>query len=428
VRIALHNVGPIRDANVTLAPLTVLVGPNGSGKTTLSTIAYAVLLAQRQASRRAGIGVLRRAALRADPDLDSFARRVLENWEEEFREGVDAHLQRCFGPYRESLAREGRSGKGAAPRIIVSSTGRIATWKMVFRLDRDRLVLERSHTEYVAPALPDIEARTAAQYESQIRRVTTASFAARSVYLPAARSGFMQMNSALAALFTRALEAGYFEHATLGTISGTTSDFLQFVSTIQGDQESTLEPQVVAEIEEATTGGQFVFERGSGSQGLRFKPSGLTGTWPLAYAATSAAEIAPLVLYLRHRAQHGDALFIDEPEAHLHPRTQMVLADRLLNISRSIHSVTIATHSEFIVSAISNGMLSSHIADQEPFGRGDVRVYEFCPEDNPLRGVDVKELRYDPRVGFDIRQFSSVAEAAYEHSVALYNEIHSTAS
>ena len=428
MRIVLHNVGPIRDADITFAPLTVLVGPNGSGKTTLSTVSYAVLLAHRQASRRAGIGVLRRMALRDNAGLEEGARRVLENWEEEFREALDAHLQRCFGPYKESLAREGRSGKGAAPRIAVSNVQRGPSWKLVFRLERDRLVLERSHRGYRAPKLPQLEKATPSQYESQLRRVTSASMPRASVYLPAARSGFMQMNSALAALFARALEAGYFEHATLGTISGATSDFLQFLATIKPEQESELDEGSITRLEQETTGGRFLFGEGTGTQGLVFQPAGLAGTWPLAYAATSAAEIAPLILYLRHRARPDDAVFIDEPEAHLHPRTQMVLAEGLLKVSRSIDAVTLATHSEFVVSAISNGVLASQTDNGAPLARRDVRVYEFCPDDAPLKGVEVKELDFDPETGFDIRQFSSVAEAAYQHSVELYNEIHAISS
>lgn len=430
MRIVLHNIGPIRDADITFAPLTVLVGPNGSGKTTLSTVAYAVLLAHRRASRRAGIGVLRRLALRDNADLEASARRVLENWEEEFREALDEHLQRCFGYYRESLAREGRSGKGAAPRIAVSSSDRGPyTWKLVFRIDKDRLVLERSHREYLAPKLPepvapDDSQRRPSQVESQIRRVTSGAMASQSIYFPAARSGFMQMNSALAVLFARALEAGYFEHATLGTISGATSDFLQFVAATSREQESQIDSAVVDQLEQSTTGGRFVFAEGDGTQGLRFQPLGLTGSWPLEYAATSAAEIAPLVLYLRHRARVGDAVFIDEPEAHLHPRTQMVLAGGLLGVSQSLRSLTIATHSEFVVAAISNGVLASQAHGENALGAEDVRIYEFCPDEEPLRGVAVRKLKFDPSTGFDVRQFSSVSEAAYQHSIELYNSIH----
>lgn len=32
MRVRLHNIGPIRDAELEFCPLTVLVGPNGSGK------------------------------------------------------------------------------------------------------------------------------------------------------------------------------------------------------------------------------------------------------------------------------------------------------------------------------------------------------------------------------------------------------------
>ncbi|MBW1650678.1 MAG: AAA family ATPase [Deltaproteobacteria bacterium] len=50
---------------------------------------------------------------------------------------------------------------------------------------------------------------------------------------------------------------------------------------------------------------------------------------PLYLASTSARGFADLYFYLKHKASKGDILMIDEPESHLHPANQILMA-RLL--------------------------------------------------------------------------------------------------
>lgn len=49
-----------------------------------------------------------------------------------------------------------------------------------------------------------------------------------------------------------------------------------------------------------------------------------------------------------------------------------------------------------------------------------LRIYEFVPSD-PKDGVTVTEHTFDPLEGFDIEQFSAVAEEIYERSIEIYN-------
>lgn len=43
IRIAVKDYGPISKGEVTLRPLTILVGPNGCGKTHISTLIHSVV-------------------------------------------------------------------------------------------------------------------------------------------------------------------------------------------------------------------------------------------------------------------------------------------------------------------------------------------------------------------------------------------------
>jgi AAA ATPase domain len=134
-------------------------------------------------------------------------------------------------------------------------------------------------------------------------------------------------------------------------------------------------------------------------------------------------EIAPLLLYLRHVAARGDAVFIDEPEAHFHPTNQVSLARALTAVADEVRNVVLATHSEFLLGELNNIVMER--AGQQEDSTADVplHIYEFIPTD-PRTGVSVKRHEFDPLEGFDIEQFSAVAEGTYERSINIYNQIH----
>ena len=433
MRLQLHNIGPIRDATIVVQPLTVLIGPNGSGKTTVSTIAYAAAQANLKARRGAGWSFLRRAARlgRRDEVVD-LAGRLVANWEDEFRTAFQRELQRCIGPDLLRLGREGRAGKGAAPRIIVSNGKKAGTgWQLVFRIQKDGLVLERSSKQYRSPRIPlEIPAERGRQsgqsaYERQLRRVLQGDMPADAIYFPAARSGLMQMHTALTGLVLTALGAGLLDQAAVGRVPGTAIDFVQFLAGIDPDDEPLIDDDVAHYLESSVLHGAVSLEVEGGSRVVRFTPSGVEGSIDIEFAATSAAELAPLVLYLRHNAGHGDCVFIDEPEAHFYPESQVALAEGLLRMAGDVQGLVIATHSEFLVSGISNALLAAGGRNGDKARRSLVHIYEFyCNRSDMSRGYEVAHHEVDPDQGFDVRQFSSVAEATYERGIELYNELH----
>lgn len=433
VRLQLHNIGPIRDATIVVQPLTVLIGPNGSGKTTVSTIAYAAAKANLTARRGAGWSFLRRAARLGDrAEVIDLAERLVANWEDEFRGAFQHELQRCLSSDLLRLGREGRAGKGAAPRIIVSNGKRPgAGWQLVFRIQKDGLILERSSKQYRAPRVP-VEIPVVRDgrpsplaYEGQVRRVLQGGMPSDSVYFPAARSGLMQMHTTLTGLMLNAIGAGYLDHATVGRVPGTAVDFVQFLAALDPDDETSEVDDVANYLEESVVRGSVSLEVEGGSRVVRFTPSGLEGAIDIEFAATSAAELAPLILYLRHRWRQGDTIYIDEPEAHFHPESQVALADGLLRIAPNVQGIVIATHSEFLVSGISNALLAAGKRREEGAARRlPVHIYEFyCDKWDGARGYEVTHFEVDPNEGFDVRQFSRVAEATYEEGIARYNAL-----
>lgn len=78
--------------------------------------------------------------------------------------------------------------------------------------------------------------------------------------------------------------------------------------------------------------------------GLRFQENGRS--FPLPLTAMGVVNLGILALLIEHKIiDEGTFLFIDEPEAHLHPSWQVKIAKTLFELSRLGVNVVIATHS-----------------------------------------------------------------------------------
>lgn len=71
-------------------------------------------------------------------------------------------------------------------------------------------------------------------------------------------------------------------------------------------------------------------------------------------ASSSIKQLAPLLLYLRYRAAENDLLIIDEPEMNLHPESQVKLLEILAILVNAGVRVMLTTHSPYFMSHLNN--------------------------------------------------------------------------
>jgi len=88
---------------------------------------------------------------------------------------------------------------------------------------------------------------------------------------------------------------------------------------------------------------------------------------PLEIPVTSSMvkELSPLVLYLRYLASPGEWLIIDEPEMNLHPKAQAQLTEFLAMLVNAGLPVLITTHSPYIVDHLANLMKAAESTEPE---------------------------------------------------------------
>jgi len=92
---------------------------------------------------------------------------------------------------------------------------------------------------------------------------------------------------------------------------------------------------------------------------MGFHPEGSSSGISMSLASSSVKALSSLSFYLRHLAQVGDFLIIDEPELNLHPDNQRRVAKLLVRIARSGIKVMISTHSDYIIREINNAIMLS---------------------------------------------------------------------
>jgi len=93
--------------------------------------------------------------------------------------------------------------------------------------------------------------------------------------------------------------------------------------------------------------------------GLFFKPESKNKKAQLSMdeSSGSARSLLDIGFYLKHKAQVGDILMIDEPELNLHPANQRKLARLLARLVNCGIMVFVTTHSDYILRELNNLIL-----------------------------------------------------------------------
>jgi len=174
-----------------------------------------------------------------------------------------------------------------------------------------------------------------------------------SVYLPASRTGFMLSYKSLV---QDAISRGFSpninnESANNSVFTLPINSFLQDLSRFEISEESKY--GIVADfIEENMLYGKVIVDD-MPVPNVSFKPKNFKKSMPLYVTSSVVSELAPLILLLRSSIDYN-LLIIEEPEAHLHPKYQVLIAKALIRLVNSGLPVWISTHSDTILQQINN--------------------------------------------------------------------------
>ena len=458
LELEVRDFGPVAKARLDLRPLTVMVGPGNTGKSCLAILIYA--LHRLWSAQMFGSPSLGRTA-RPKP-LRGFADEPEQAIDEavEFAAGIadragalalpaslaevlgrsydkhggylDLEIRRCFG-IEESAALIRRGAQGGASVAVrlrhrgdaaaVGQDFRIGAKNAAFRTaipadlelpadtawnDRQPWLLEALSAARSARSLRQRrELHSFDRFElldalaAAIHPLVVGPLAADAFYLPAGRTGAMHArNVVVSALIGGAAMAGVRPAARTPMLPGVLADFLEALIEL-GQRPRTPGGKLGGGIEKDILRGAIGVEQSEavGYPRFTYRPDGWRESLSLANASSMVSELAPLVLYLRHKVERGNMLVIEEPESHLHPAMQVRLTREIAALVQAGIRVVVTTHSEWVLEELANIVGRSGIPEPKApalpaLPAGDVGVWLFEPRARP-RGSVVREIPLD---------------------------------
>ena len=257
-------------------------------------------------------------------------------------------------------------------------------------------------------------------------------------YLPASRSGLYEALNSFTPIIAELTQNRFFmqnKSIELPSLSDPVSDYFLDLSTVDKKHINKEFEPIIDLIQTNIIKGNV--EYNDITKKIIYKPDGTDLELNLSEASSMVAELSPLVLYLRHilnnkhlssnRAEYlsfqnelipkkskkergYDILFIEEPEAHLHPEVQVELIEIFAKLSALKLKIFITTHSNYMFNKLNNLIIKNEIDQNKlcvyhlvKFKNGttvnnEMEVSEFGISDDNFQ--EVSEKLYNERFNY----------------------------
>jgi predicted ATPase len=484
IEIEAKDFGPISDGKITLKPLTIFIGPNNSGKSYAAMLIYSVfesmfephpLIGPLRIDLRGWI-VSRRFV--SDRTVKEF-REIIENLthlngkalevpeqltvnlihgilEEMFERRLGSIIKHAFACPLNDLIRIGKNSFSL--RIRINSYDTYLTLQdeklkltvhpqLNFKVrlevfDSHRPTIEVMEKEdKITIKISRLGLRGDKRFASllilgKLFEVCVARTLRNALmpcyYLPAARSGILQGHKALAASIVKKVAFVGIEPLEIPKFSGVVSDFLSSIITLPAEVKGSLYA-LAQDFEKELVKGEIVVRTIEKYLYPEIKYNFQGSEIPLHRASSTVSELAPLILYLKYRVQPNSILIIEEPEAHLHPENQRILAKYLVRLVRSGVRILITTHSEYLLEQLNNFILLRRVPPKERserynYGENDyldpseVAAYIFR-YDAESDGHKTEEVEITEDEGISEEEFLKIHKALYEETIKLRRDL-----
>jgi len=484
LQVDVRDFGPIASGQVSLRPLTLMIGPNNSGKSYAAMFLDALLKAHDPLSdpkdflsdivfpypdrRRNPVArglETRISDLRDGEALDvewEVLSKIAETLVGLVYGGRLARLmRRSFQADPKNLCRAPRpifdttivstthevkvasSEQGLATRgLFLKEAGRFSC-----RFVRDNSLPVEEEVEYGGTrgeavvfkfrgSFPETKgealfgSRILMELYSNARTQLRRNIPSQAYYLAAARSGIVQSYQAL-------VPAVIEEHADLTAAGrsvyrapGAYYDFLSFLTRIPKAEGpfSQLADEFARECLKGSVDVKRVAEYGL----PQITYSLAQAEVPLTRASSSVTELVPLLLYIKYEVKHGSVLTIEEPEAHLHPENQRLLAKFLVRLVRGGVNLVITTHSDYLLEQLNHFIMLDKVPrEKRPkeylhedlfLKPEEIAAHVFC-YDKRSKGYKIKQLEVIPETGISEEEFLRIYEVLYEELYSIESNI-----
>jgi len=256
-------------------------------------------------------------------------------------------------------------------------------------------------------------------------------------FLPASRSGLYQAMNIFSSVFAKLSQIRHAVNSQIDipALSEPVSDYFLKLSTIKSHKNSDRYTQIAKEIENTILKGEVLFN--SETKKIEYFEKNTKLKLDLSETSSMVSEISPIVAYLKFIIDESSTdvsnsgiygfinqtekkenfnvkklLFIEEPEAHLHPNVQVQLVEYFAKLVKNNIKVVLTTHSDYISNKITNLILSKEL---------DYNVVSSYHLMKTNKGSLDKGDMLATIDGIEDNNFLNVAEKLYEERILMSN-------
>ena len=422
-QVKIKNIGKLTDADIRIGDLTVFAGPNNTGKSFVSKLLYSLFNAMNTDPVKGYMNnlmkpvriLLRRLSRQSQIEDDSIS-SLFEGINEEFRElgnlvekcsagdfeELDEIVPECFEKankmekiYSKIVLTMRAKEDNRRPRYIAilfedlnQSLDKLKNtfesggeeilrnsmrWKIEQNLIQNFQMSKISDLEGVESTFPEVEIEGFGNFnivnEKPRFRIKLAQIYSNLLYLES--PFYWKLKNALENIrdYPSFRRPGDRER-----LSGVPEYFYDLARALRFQYTGDMAFPNIYErlISKDVIGGKMVL---SETGDLLFRENGRQ--FPMSLTATGVANLGILALLIERKVlDRGTFLFIDEPEAHLHPAWQVVMAETLFNIAKQGAKVVIATHSPDILQTL------EALVKKNPKDQSLIALNQFPADDN----------------------------------------------
>ncbi len=247
-------------------------------------------------------------------------------------------------------------------------------------------------------------------------------------FLPASRSGIYSGMNAFGTIVAELSKSrsSLTSKIELPGISEPISDYFIELSNISNNSKINLDvdkklKECYDKIEETILGGHVLFDKNKNS--LMYAPKDMDAQFSMTEVSSMVSEVSPIVAFLKYivanrkdvNSESRVILFIEEPEAHLHPNNQIKLMEVFTELTNAGVTLVMSSHSNYVFNKLNNLVLSEKL---------DYNIYQPIFLEKGKEGSISRPMQID-ECGADDENFIDVSEALYnerEQIIRRHNE------
>lgn len=338
IKIKINELGPIKNAEISFAPLMIFTGNSSLGKSYINYIIY--YLTSSLTEKRGLLDELVAEKMKTAQEqtfyitLEEICQQLTKGCPDFMRDFLGDPSLTCDIEFHLESTDKLPDGKlKVKMEEITEEMKKKFFYQDIHAKDMISLTINDRGTYFFIPNRSKEES-IAYRIQQHVQRYFWERQIQKSIILPPARGSFVGENFSF--------------KEKIATSAGMYSLFLNDYDfglrkppfTIKKDKQNIFFQEQIKQL----TGGDLISEKG-----IQYLVLETGHKLPLTAAASSIRELSPLLFYIKNWGDYKLSICIEEPEAHLHPEMQVAVADLLATCINKKMFVQLTTHSDYFL-------------------------------------------------------------------------------